>query len=66
MSDNNYYVEPNHNGGFSVFHDGEEILHTDTQREAIESLKKIAPNVKPHIGRVRETGHGHRGQFRKS
>lgn len=63
-----YFVEQTDDGRYAVRPKGSsrasEIL--DTQREAINRVKKLNPNDRPDVERVRDTKAGGRDKWRSS
>jgi Uncharacterized protein conserved in bacteria (DUF2188) len=62
----NVFVEP-HKDGFAVLkpHAQKPSVVRDTQGEAIAAAKKMFPDVKPDVARVRHTKNGNPDQYRK-
>jgi hypothetical protein len=62
-----YIVQPSTRGGFEVKAKGgyraSGVL--PTQREAEDRAKELNPDNRPNVRRVRDTGVGHPGEFRK-
>jgi Uncharacterized protein conserved in bacteria (DUF2188) len=61
------YVERRPQGGFAVRRPGSERASTvkPTQREAIDSARKLVPGAAIHVARVRHTSKGKPDQWRK-
>jgi hypothetical protein len=66
MPKKNVYVEP-HPDGFAVTRANADRASRvyDTQAEAIAGAKRMFPDVKPDVARVRHTKNGNPDQFRK-
>ena len=67
MSRKNVYIEPRRDGSFAVLRANAERASAvrDTQGEAIAAAKRMFPDVKPDVARVRHTNQGHPDQYRK-
>jgi uncharacterized protein YdaT len=65
---NNVYVERRDDGKYAVKREGAERASaiTDTQKQAIERAKEIAPGTRPDVERVRDTDAGGRDKWRKA
>ena len=64
---NEIYVEQRPNGQYAVLRPGAERASalTDTQKQAIDTAAKIAPEAAIHVERVRDTDAGGRDKWRK-
>jgi len=60
------FIERRDDGKYSVKKEGADRASavTDTQREAIDRAKEIAPNIRPDVERVRDTKDGGRDKWR--
>lgn len=67
MPKNNVYIEQRDDGKYAVKRANAERASavTDTQRAAIDEAKRMFPDVKPDIERVRHTKVGEPDQWRK-
>jgi Uncharacterized protein conserved in bacteria (DUF2188) len=67
MIDDQLYVERNSEGDYTVrkARSKEPLAVCPTQAEAIKKAKKLNPDKKPHIERVRNTPKGTRDKWRK-
>jgi hypothetical protein len=63
----NIYVEPRNDGKFEVLRPNADRASAvrGTQTEAIAAAKRMFPDVKPDVARVRHTKNGSPDQFRK-
>jgi len=63
----NVYIEPRDDGTFAVMKPNADRASAirDTQSDAIVAAKKMFPDVKPDVARVRHTSVGKPDQFRK-
>jgi hypothetical protein len=63
----NVYIEPRDNGQFAVMKANAQRASAlcDTQAQAIAQAKRMFPDVKPDVSRVRHTKRGNPDQFRK-
>ena len=66
-TDKIYNVEPR-DEGYAVIADGAERASklTDTQAEGIAEAKRLNPNAKPNVARVRQVAGGGPDKYRKN
>jgi uncharacterized protein YdaT len=66
MNENQTYVVKRDDGTYGVKWGGADRVSavTDTQAEAIRRAREIAPGVRPHVERVRDTDVGGRDKWR--
>ena len=62
-----FYVERRDDGKYTGTRGGASRASVvgDTQKEAIQGVKEIAPDAPVHVERVRNTDVGHRDKWRK-
>ena len=67
MSKKELYVERREEGDYAIRRPGSERASDvcDTQAEAIERAREIAPDAAIHVERVRDTNRGSRDKWRK-
>jgi hypothetical protein len=65
-TDEHYFIEQTDDGGFAVRAKGSERASAlfETQQEAIAHAKKLNPDDRPDVERVRNTETGGRDQWR--
>jgi Uncharacterized protein conserved in bacteria (DUF2188) len=65
-TEKHYFIEQNADGKFAVRAKGSKRASalTDTQKQAEALVKKLNPNDKPNVERVRNTRGGGRDQWR--
>jgi hypothetical protein len=68
MADNRLFVERQDDGRYAVKRANAERASAvcDTQAEAIARARELNPGEPPHVERVRDTGHGRPGEWRKA
>lgn len=68
MARKNVYIERRDDGRYEVKHPHERNpgVATRTQKQAIDAAKRLYPDVRPDVERVRNTTGGKRDKWRKA